>query len=221
MEFAMQNTSVPVSGVEKSNLTTRSPNAQRFDPLSDLLIAQKQRPAHLADINFRTLAPYQRALLVIDGTVTKFLEAYSMEPIQVILLNQENRVLPEDHSWLNAEEGTTTIAREVSIEGKYSRHLHSYAVSLLVYDRLPQGVRDDLKIHPGGLGRILLSHKLETRREVLWYGRESLTTLPDTIRERSDGRFFSRTYRIMFNEQPLMIINEKFPVEADRRLVHH
>ena len=57
MEFAMQNTSVPVSGVEKSNLTTRSPNAQRFDPLSDLLIAQKQRPAHLADINFRTLAP--------------------------------------------------------------------------------------------------------------------------------------------------------------------
>ena len=43
-----------------------------FDPLSDLLVAQVDKPAHLKAINLRTLTPYQRALLTIDGTVTTF-----------------------------------------------------------------------------------------------------------------------------------------------------
>ena len=60
-----------------------------FDPLSDLLVAQPEKPAHLKDINLRTLTAYQRALLTIDGTVTKFIEAYVMEPIMVKLIEQD------------------------------------------------------------------------------------------------------------------------------------
>ena len=49
-----------------------------FDPLTDILVAQTSKPEGLKPLNFRTLNPFQRALMVIDGTVTKFIEAYTM-----------------------------------------------------------------------------------------------------------------------------------------------
>ena len=38
-----------------------------FDPLSDLFLAQFDRPQELGSVNLRTLSPFQRSLLVIDG----------------------------------------------------------------------------------------------------------------------------------------------------------
>ena len=43
-----------------------------YDPLIDLPMAQAARPAELGPVNLRTLTPFQRALLVIDGTVRGF-----------------------------------------------------------------------------------------------------------------------------------------------------
>ena len=196
-------------------------NGPGFDPLSDLLIAQVDKPAHLKDINFRTLTPFQRALLTIDGTVTKFIEAYVMEPVMVKLLEQDTRELQVMHPWLDVDAGTSVITRQVVLEGKYSKTLHAYAVSLLVHDQLPEKVREDLKVHPQGIGRVLIENKLETRREVLWYGRENLEELPDQVRQRSDGRFISRTYRVICSGNPFMLINEKFPLTDGQSLSHH
>lgn len=50
-----------------------------FDPFADLLSAQASRPLELRPVNLRTLTPFQRALVSIDGTVTKFIEAYTLE----------------------------------------------------------------------------------------------------------------------------------------------
>ena len=192
-----------------------------FDPLRDLLIAQKERPAHLAEVNLRTLTPFQRALLVIDGTVTKFIEAYTMEPIEVVLLDQAERELTADHAWLEVSSGSTVITRQVLLRGRYNQRLYAYAVSLLVVERLPAPVRANLRQHPGGLGRILLEHQLETRRDVLWYGRERIRHLPDPVGLLNDERFISRTYRIVAGGAPLMLINEKFPFQTGRQLQHH
>ena len=213
------NSSSLLKGLDQKGVKKRRPLS--FDPLEDLLVAQQDRPAHWIDINFRTLSPFQRALLVIDGTVTKFLEAYTMEPIDVVQLEHSYRKFEEAHIWLNSPKETTSIARQVTLEGKYSRKLHAYAVSLLVVDRLPEGVKEDLKTHPGGIGRVLLKHQLETRREVLWYGREQIETIPDSIMEKTGGKFISRTYRILHNEDPFMMINEKFPLEIEQGISHH
>ena len=62
---------------------------KQFDPLRDLAVAQFALPDELTPINMRTLSPFQRALLVIDGTVTKFIEAYKNEPIDVVRLAHE------------------------------------------------------------------------------------------------------------------------------------
>jgi chorismate-pyruvate lyase len=187
----------------------------RFNPMSDLFVAQFAKPAQVAEINLRALTPYQRALLVIDGTVTKFIEAYTMEPVDIIRLGQAVRPLTDDHAWLDAPKGVAVIARHVLEQGRYSQTPYAYAVSLIVPERIPETVAQGLEVDGGSLGRLLLGGQLETRREVLWYGKERLTDVPDAIRHLAGQECISRTYRIIAGGRPLMLINEKFPVEAE------
>jgi chorismate-pyruvate lyase len=186
-----------------------------FDPLSDLFVAQFAKPAQLGAVNLRALTPFQRALLVIDGTVTKFIEAYTLEPVETIRIGQERRRLSADQPWLEAAAGIEVLARSVYLKGKYSGTVHAYAISLVVPDRLPEPLRELLKDEAGSLGRILLDNRMETRRDVLWYGREPLQDLPDPIRHLVGGEVISRTYRIILGGQPVMLINEKFPSGPD------
>lgn len=182
-----------------------------FDPFTDLIVMQTAKPAQWQRVDLRTLTPFQRAIVSIDGTVTKFIEAYTLEPVEVVRIQQQEQQLDSDHRWLAAAAGTTVIARQVLLCGKYSATTYAYAVSLLIADRLPAAVMRDLDIEPAGLGRILLNSQLENRREVLWYGREQIADLPETIEVYTGNDFISRTYRIMVDNQPIMLISEKFP----------
>jgi len=184
-----------------------------FDPFADLFNTQQARPAHLGHIDLRTLTPFQRALLVIDGTVTKFLEAYTLEPVEVVLLKQEIQALAADHKWLALSADTEIVARQVLLRGRYSATVYVYAVSLLVQDRLPSDMLGHLKVEPSGLGRVLLNSQIENRREILWYGHESLDNLPAEIGHHTGNDFISRTYRIIAGGKPTMLINEKFPAK--------
>lgn len=182
-----------------------------FDPLSDLFVAQFARPARLGPVNLRALTPFQRALLVIDGTVTKFIEAYTMEPVDTRRLSQELRELAADHPWLEAPAGTPVIARTVLLRGEYSQTIYAYASSLVVPDRLPAHMSGMLTDPAGSLGRMLQESRMETRREVLWYGREPSPDLPPELRTYATGEVIGRTYRILTGGRPVMLINEKFP----------
>ena len=53
-----------------------------------LFVAQDDKPATLREINLARLTPFQRGLLVTDGTVTQFIEAYTFMPVEVVLLQQ-------------------------------------------------------------------------------------------------------------------------------------
>jgi chorismate-pyruvate lyase len=194
---------------------------ESFNPMSDLFVAQFTKPKHLEQINLRSLTPFQRALLVLDGTVTKFIEAYTMEPVEILRLGQATRGLLEDHPWLAAPKGTSVMARQVQLRGRYSDTFHAYAVSLIVLDRLPDPIRRGLEEEQEGIGRVLLHSQLETFREVLWYGKEHKVELPPEIREQGNGEFFSRTYRVMVHRQPIMLITEKFPMQPDVLPSHH
>lgn len=207
--------------VEEVPAKGRSPEEREFDPVRDLTVAQAARPAELASINLRVLTPFQRALLVLDGTVTKFVEAYTMEPVRVERLSQERRRLDRPTPWLEVAPDEEVIVRQVLIRGEYSHTFYAYAVSLLVPRRLPAEVRGRLERGEQGLGEILESQEMETRRQVLWYGRERLERLPERIRALSDGEFISRTYRILAGGRPLVLINEKFPVSTETRPAHH
>ncbi|MEM7223054.1 MAG: chorismate pyruvate-lyase family protein [Pseudomonadota bacterium] len=186
-----------------------------FDPLADLLAEQEARPAGLAPVDPASLSPYERALLVTDGTVTKFIEAYRLEPVQVELLGQETHDLAKDSRWLEAPAGTPVIARQVILRGQDSGTAYAYASSRLVHDRLPPFVRAQLERDPHGIGHILLESRLETFREVLWYGQERLERPPQALAHLAGQVFTSRTYRIFAGGHPLMLINETFPPNVD------
>ena len=53
-----------------------------------LFVAQDAKPKEIKEINFARLTPFQRGLLVTDGTVTRFIEVYTLAPIEVVLLQQ-------------------------------------------------------------------------------------------------------------------------------------
>ncbi len=192
-----------------------------YDPLIDLPTAQREKPAELGPVNLRTLTPFQRALLVIDGTVTKFIEAYTMEPVEVVRLAQRDVSLEQDHRWLEAPSGTVVAAREAVLRGKYSHTFYAYARSWIVPERLSPEVAERIQVDGEGLDRILNDQDTETRREVLWYGRERMTDLPPVVMRATGGEFISRTYRIIARKRPIMLITEKFPMSADELPAHH
>jgi chorismate-pyruvate lyase len=199
-----------------SHQTTRSANeVDGFNPLKDLFAAQSSKPDTLRDVNLRALSPFQRALLVIDGTVTKFIEAYTMQPVEIIRLHQRIQNLPVDHIWLEAQRGVAVVAREVLLRGKYNQRLYAYAASLVIPDRLGEAENEKLEIEGEGLGRILNQNRLETYRDILWYGKEDLSSLPLAIGNLVGQAFLSRTYRIIARGKPIMFINEKFPLDQD------
>ncbi len=191
-----------------------------FNPINDLLVAQSEKPPQLGELNLRVLTPFHRALLVIDGTVTKFIEAYTMEPVEVTRLMQETHHLSENHDWLVAETGTEVIARQVFLKGKYSGKIYAYAASLIIESRLEGRFKHGLDIEGGGIGRVLINNQVESRREVLWYGKEQVNGLPEAISHLNKTDFVSRTYRIIVGEKPIMLINEKFPMD-EKQLPSH
>jgi chorismate-pyruvate lyase len=186
-----------------------------FDPADGLFAAQFERPSGLEQINMRALSPMQRALVVIDGTVTKFLEAYTMEPIEVTTLGQAEQTLETAQEWLDVRAGRDVLARHVTLTGGYSSKLYAYAVSLTNPDAIPRDIRAAMEIQGGSVGRILLSSRIEQRREVLWFGKESSDALPSEVREVYEGDLLSRAYRIVVGGRPVIMIIEKFPLRDE------
>ena len=209
---------------------SQNPTIRRFasrqfeepDPFAALLSEHEGGSAELCGMNLRTLSPFHRALLTIDGTVTQFIESFMLEPVEVTRISQRNRRLPRDHRWLEASQGTEVIAREVVISGRYSRVLYTYAVSLVVGGRLDAATRKTLEVSGEGLGRILQRNRMETFREILWVGRQRVRLghqVPGTADNWTD--VISRTYRILSDSRVLMLISENFPASLDWRPFHH
>lgn len=191
-----------------------------FSPLKDLASHPSRRPANLTEVNLRALTPFQRALLVIDGTVTKFIEVSRLEPVEIVQLKHERTSLAANDEWLAAEAGADVVSRQVSIRGELSRALFVWARSLIAADRLPATIATALQTEGAGLGRLLNEARLETRREILWFGRGTPTGLPSSIQESAGDDFLSRTYRILFAGKPIALIEENFPASTSRLPSH-
>jgi len=186
-------------------------NEYGYDPQSYALVEQLFRPAPQVDLSLRSLSPFQRSLLVIDGTVTTFLETYTLEPIEIVRLSQITYTLPEDHELLQVSQGTRIFVRQVLLRGRYTATVYAYAPSLIVPDRIEKIVQQDLHVDGKGLGHIMRDSRMETYRDIVWYGREHIPNIPEAIRLLTTDEFISRTYRVIAGGQPIMLIHEKFP----------
>ena len=82
-------------------------NPGPYNPLDGVMLAQASRPPVLEALDLQALSPFQRALLVLDGTVTKFIEAYTLEPLEIIRLAQDQHKLSHADPWLEVPQDTT------------------------------------------------------------------------------------------------------------------
>jgi chorismate-pyruvate lyase len=151
-----------------------------------------------------TLPPFLRALLVTDGTVTKALEAYFWEPVVVDTLRQEFIQAADQIPWIEVEPGDQVMIREALLRGTDSNKQYARAFSVIRSELIPASFRQRLINREIGIGVLIRDSGLESFREVMEVGVEPALT------ETEQSLF--RTYRIIIDGQPVILISETFPL---------
>lgn len=160
------------------------------------------------------LPPFLRTLLVMDGTVTKALEAWFWESVKVVPLKNTLAELAETVEGLDAKEGDKALQREVILQGVDSKKTFACARSTVLLDCLPPELGEALGTGKIGIGELFRNKGLETYREL--FNINYLPKLPDGdgLLENLSGEVVSRSYQIWVNGSPAIIVTEYFPVEG-------
>lgn len=162
-------------------------------------------------LDIAALPPIVRTLLVTDGTVTKTLEAYFWEPIQVEQMGQRVAPLDKDIKQMGLSAGDDVLLRDVSISGTRSGDVYAYATSVLNISHLPEDVRNQLIAGTIGIGELLRDKGLETYRQVIDMYRELKTEVIPGSKGQYCGELICRTYLIHIDNDPVIQVTEKFP----------
>jgi chorismate-pyruvate lyase len=159
------------------------------------------------EVPLERLPPFLRALLVTDGTVTKILEAYFWEPVEVQTQSQEFVTAERPIPWIEVAAGDRVLARRARLAGRQSGTGYASAFSLIRTELIPETFRRRLVDREIGIGVLIRDSGLESYREVLDVGAESE---PGDAEERRQRVF--RTYRIIIGHEPVILITESFPI---------
>ena len=153
------------------------------------------------------LPPFLRALLVTDGTVTKILEAYFWEPVTVDTLEQRFESADQPVPRLGVERGDPCLVRDARLRGADSGRGFAEAFSLIRTELIPPDFRRRLIDREIGIGVLIRDSGLESYREVLDVGLDRSTV--------GEAAVF-RTYRIIIEHRPVILITEYFPLALYR-----
>lgn len=166
-------------------------------------------PAEHADLSL-----VQKILLATDGTVTRILEACSGEPMHLVKLNQAVVPWASADPALGVSEGDEVISRRILLEGEESGRTYLYAESLIVPERLHPRLRHGLFHSDAPIGWLLWHNRIETVRELLRWGVGPADSCAQYFEIDPGEPVVSRTYRVISQRQPIMLITEKFPASS-------
>ena len=184
---------------------------QESEDAVGLLRIDLQESLKQSTIDPRSLSSFQRILLTTDGTVTEILEAYLWESVQVIKLDQSTVESEQEIPYLELPAKTSVMLRKILLRGKTSHKNYIYAESILVPDRLNANLRDSLINTKKPIGQLMNESRLETFRETLNCRMEPAGDLAEYFAIMPESMLISRTYRVLADRQPIMLITEKFP----------
>jgi chorismate-pyruvate lyase len=162
-------------------------------------------------IELAELSTLQRIILITDGTLTDILEIYLLEKIAIIKLSEEIVNITENIPLLNLEVGSKVIKRRIFLQGRISQKNWIYAESIVVPDRLDPRFKDQLINSAKPIGKLWLEYRVETFKEIVDLSQELAGNLAEDFKINKDENLFSRTYRVFSQNQPVMMIAEKFP----------
>ena len=164
------------------------------------------------EIPIRELPPFLRTLLVTDGTVTKILEAYFWEPVEVVTLRQELVTTERPVSWIKVDAGDRVLVRRARLSGVDSGSTYATAFSVIRPQLIPETFRQRLIDREIGIGVLIRDSGLESYREVLEIGIEPSEEDGNLAGPARSGVVF-RTYRIIIDGRPVILITEGFPLD--------
>lgn len=150
---------------------------------------------------------FLRTLLTADGTVTKSLESFFWEKVNVEAVHQTQRLVEEgDRFYLNIDLKDSVLVRDVELRGENSRMQYLSAHSVFAIKHLPPDIFSDLMSKNIGIGELLRECGLETYRKIVAMG---LTDGSDSVQNQS----IWRVYLIFIKGQAAIQIKEVFPLK--------
>lgn len=174
-------------------------------------VAQSEGEMGLRGVDIVELDPFMRGLLFTDGTVSRALEAHTLSAVRVTAVEQTRVLAPErEGRYLLAEPDEECIRRRV-VMSIASEHPSVWAESYVLPERLPVEFLAALDGSPQGIGGSLAQLRLESWRELLWFG---LGEPPSWGEGAAPGQVtLTRFYRIITQGRPALLISEAFAVE--------
>ncbi|WP_019606465.1 chorismate--pyruvate lyase family protein [Teredinibacter turnerae] len=160
------------------------------------------------------LPPLLRTLLITDGTVTKSLEAFFWEPVTVDTILLETVTAARQVNWLEVTPGEEVLLREVQLRGTQSQRIYATAFSVVRLSVLSPEIREALTSGKVGIGVLIRDSGLESYREILDIKADNREFLLTAVKPEAPqaADIVSRTYRIIANHQPAILITENFPI---------
>ena len=167
---------------------------------------------HAHRLPMSSLPALLRTLLVTDGTVTKSLEAYFWEPVQVDVEKLDVIAAQEPIAWLEVLEKEQVLTRSVVLRGEHSNKHYASAFSLIRLSALSDSVKQALVSGEIGIGVLIRDSGLESYREIVDIKAHQLNfKLYQGDGPSNAVDVVSRTYRIIVNHEPVILISETFP----------
>jgi chorismate-pyruvate lyase len=157
-----------------------------------------------------SLPPFLRVLLVTDGVVTRILEAWFGEPIDVDVLSHRESLSERSHPEVGVNAGDRILRRQVILRGRVTHEPYAFASSVVVSNCLPPEVRRGLIEDRKGIGELLSANRLETYRELITIRRCDAAERAGPLAVAAESRVVSRSYRIHLNGRAAMLIEEVF-----------
>jgi chorismate-pyruvate lyase len=169
------------------------------------------RLSSASEIEFAELSLFQQILLTTDGTLTKLLELYADETIQVVKLGEATQWLTRSIEPLHLNSGDLAVDRQILLQGSRSRRNWLYAQTWVVPQRLPSAFQVELMTTQAPIGKLWLQHKIETFKEIITTYRLAANGLAAYFQIAPEASLLCRTYRVLSNQKPVMLITERFP----------
>jgi len=161
--------------------------------------------------DFPGLSPILRVLLVTDGTVTKTLEAYFGEAIEVDVLEHAERTSESPYPQIDIAAGDRILHRYVRLVGKATHTVYAVAESVAVLEHISQQMRRQLIEEHKGIGELLREGRLETYRELLTANLTTASRWAEHLQVAPTQGVVTRDYRIYQGGRAALLIREIFP----------
>jgi long-chain acyl-CoA synthetase len=183
-----------------------------FDPRSGFRPATDNPAAGAQSPDLSTLPPFLRVLAVTDGTVTKSIEAYFWEPVEVEVLAHAHMRSDQDYSDIEILSGEPILRRCVVLRGKITRSAYALAESILVAERVPEEMRRELIEGSKGIGELLRAAKRETYRELSAVRLAEAGEWAIHLGVEKHAAVMMRDYQIHIDGRAAIRIRESFPL---------